>query len=267
VSLKNSNYSVETQKQQHSITTHLHSVSQKKKNGFQKHLQIRFKTMFRFEAMDSTAEPFQSNQQETSDDTQQQQPIAVTHPNLCAAITSWQNKNSIQSQNPLLQSPKAIESSPQSSTETTAMADASALGNVLWNHDTLQLPSTIVASNSKQPSATTTLRKEYQDLVAAMAEMKIKFDEDALQHTETQDTINSLQIQLQEKQTLLGKIVATASDTKIALEAVNASVREKRPLADQAERAEKRLTCLLASHRMNGTTFTNTMKEWFDYQT
>jgi hypothetical protein len=102
---------------------------------------------------------------------------------------------------------------------------------------------------------------------AATAEMKNFFDEDALQHTETQDTINSLQIQLQEKQTILGKIVATASDTTIALEVANASVREKCPLADQAERAENRLTCLLASHRMNGTTFTNTMKEWFEYQT
>jgi hypothetical protein len=111
------------------------------------------------------------------------------------------------------------------------------------------------------------LRKEYQDLVAARAEMKKKFDEDALQHIETQDTINSLYIQLQEKQTILGKIVATASDTKIALEAANASVRENRPLADQAETSEKRLTCLLTSHRMNSTTFTNTMKEWFEYQT
>jgi hypothetical protein len=144
------------------------------------------------------------------------------------------------------------------------MADAGALWDVLCNQETLQLPSTIVASNSKQPSAATTLRKEYQDLVAARAEMKKCFDEDTLQHTETQDTINSLQIQLQEKQTILGKIVATASGTKIALEAATA---EKCPLADQAERAEQRLTCLLASHRINGTTFTNTMKAWFNYQT
>jgi hypothetical protein len=79
------------------------------------------------------------------------------------------------------------------------MTDAGAHCNFLWNQDTLQLPSTIVASNSKQPSAATTLRKEYQDLVAARAEMKKCFDEDALQHTETQDTINSLKIQLQEK--------------------------------------------------------------------
>jgi hypothetical protein len=98
------------------------------------------------------------------------------------------------------------------------------------------------------------------------AEMKRKYDEDALQHTETQDTINSVQIQLQEKQTILGKIVATASATKIALEAATASVRGKRPLADQAERAEQRSTFLLTSHRMNGTTFTNTMKAWFNYQ-
>jgi hypothetical protein len=97
--------------------------------------------------------------------------------------------------------------------------------------------------------------------------MENKFDEDVLHHKETQFTINSLQIQLQEKQTILGKIVATASGTKTALEAATASVREKRPLADQADRAEQRSTCLLASHRMNGTTFTNTMKEWFDYQT
>jgi hypothetical protein len=198
--------------------------------------------MFRFETMESTAEPTQSNQQETSDDTRHRQPIAVTHQNLCAAITSWQNKNTIQSQNPLPQSPKAIESSPQSSTETTAMTDAGAHCNSLWKHDTLQLPSTIVASNSTQPSSATTLRKEYQDLVAETAEMENKFEEDVLHHTETQVTINSLQIQLQEKQTILGKIVATASDTKIALVAANASVREKRPLADQAERAEKRLT-------------------------
>jgi hypothetical protein len=119
------------------------------------------------------------------------------------------------------------------------MTDAGALLNVLWNQDTLQLPSTIVASSSKEPSAATTLQKEYQDLVAARAEMKNFFDEDALQHTETQDTINSLQIQLQEKQTILGKIVATASNTKIALEAATASIREKRPLADQAERESR----------------------------
>jgi hypothetical protein len=118
VSLKNLNYSVETQKQKHSTTTHPHSVSQQKQNDFQKHLQIRFKTMFRFETMESTAELIQSNQQETSDGTQQQQPIAVTHPNLCAAITSWQNENTIQSQNSLPQSLKAIETSPQSFTET-----------------------------------------------------------------------------------------------------------------------------------------------------
>jgi hypothetical protein len=65
----------------------------------------------------------------------------------------------------------------------------------------------------------------------------------------------------------MGKIVATASDTKKALQAATASVREKCPLADQADRAEQRSTCLLASHRMNGTAFTNTMKAWFDYQT
>jgi hypothetical protein len=152
--------------------------------------------MFCFEIMESTAEPIQSNQQETSGDNQQRQPIVVTHPNLCAAITSWQNENTIQSQNSLPQSPKAIETSPQSSTETTAMADVVKLWNDLWNPDTLQLPSTIVASNSKEPSATTSLRKDYQELVAARAEMEIKLAEDALQHTETQETINSLQIQL-----------------------------------------------------------------------
>jgi hypothetical protein len=128
--------------------------------------------MFRFETMESSAEPTQSNQQETSDDIRHRQPIAVTHQNMCAAITSWQNKNTIQSQTPLPQSPKAIESSPQSSTETTAMTDPGAHCNFLWNHDTLQLPSTIVASNSTQPSAATTLQKEYQDLVAERAEMK-----------------------------------------------------------------------------------------------
>jgi hypothetical protein len=81
-----------SKKQLHSIPTHPHSVSQQRQNGFQKHLQIRFETM------ESTAEPIQSNQQETSNDNQQRQPFAVTHPNLCAAITSWQNKNTIQSQ-------------------------------------------------------------------------------------------------------------------------------------------------------------------------
>jgi hypothetical protein len=86
------------------------------------------------------------------------------------------------------------------------MTDAGAHCKFLCNQDTLQLPSTIVTSNSKQPSAATTLQKEYQDQVAARAEMKKFFDEDALQHTETQDTINSLQIQLQEKQTILGSI-------------------------------------------------------------
>jgi hypothetical protein len=62
--------------------------------------------------MESIAEPIQSNQQETSNDNQQQQPIVITHPNMCAAITSWQNENTIQSQNSLPQSPKAIETSP-----------------------------------------------------------------------------------------------------------------------------------------------------------
>jgi hypothetical protein len=194
--------------------------------------------MFRFETMESTAEPTQSNQQETSDDTWHRQPIAVTNQNLCAAITSWQNKNTLQSQNPLPQSPKAIESSPQSSTETTAMTDAGAHRNSLWNHNTLQLPSTIVASNSTQPSAATTLRKEYQDLVAEKAEMENNMETYVLKHTETQDTINSLQIQLQEKQTILGEIAATAYGTETALEAATASVRKTRPLADQAEKAE-----------------------------
>jgi hypothetical protein len=248
-------------KQLQSIPTHLHSVSQQKQNGVQKHLQIRFETM------ESTAEPIQSNQQETSGNKQQRQPIAVTNPNLCAAITSWQNENTIQSQNSLLQSPKAIETSPQSSTETTAMADAVELWNNLWNQDTLlQLPSTIVVSNSKEPSAATTLQKDYKELVAARAEMEIKLAEDALQHRETQETINSLQIQLQEKQTILGKIVETTSDTKKAFEAATTSAREKRPQADQAERAELRLSILLTGHRMNGTTFTNTTKAWFNYQ-
>jgi hypothetical protein len=64
----------------------------------------------------------------------------------------------------------------------------------------------------------------------------------------------------------LGKIVATASDTTTSFEAATASVREKRPLADQVERAEQRSTILLAGHRMNGSTFTNTMKAWFNYQ-
>jgi hypothetical protein len=249
-----------------SIPTHLHSVSHQKQNSFQKYLQIRFETMFHFETMESTVEPIQSNQQETSDDTQQRQPIAVTHPDLCAAIISWQNENTIQSQDSLLQSTKAIETSPQSSTETIATADADELWNDLWNPDTLQLPSTIVASNSKKTYAATTLRKEYQDLVAARAEMEIKHAEDALQYTETQETINSLQIQLQEKQTILGKILETASNTKTAFEAATASVREKFPLADQAERAELRSKILLAVHRQNGTTFTNTMEAWFHYQ-
>jgi hypothetical protein len=75
--------------------------------------------MFRFETMESTAEPIQPNQRETSDDNQQRQPIAVTDPNLCAAITSWKNENTIQSQNSLPQSTKAIENSRQSFTKTT----------------------------------------------------------------------------------------------------------------------------------------------------
>jgi hypothetical protein len=74
--------------------------------------------MFRLETMESTADPIQSNQQETSDDAQQRQPIAVTHPNLCATITSWQNENTIESQNSLPQSTKAIKTSPQSFTKT-----------------------------------------------------------------------------------------------------------------------------------------------------
>jgi hypothetical protein len=84
--------------------------------------------------------------------------------------------------NSLPQSPKAIETSPQSSTETTVMADAVALRNNLWNPDTLQLPSTIVASNSEEPSAATTLRKDYQELVAARAEMEIKLADDAMSY-------------------------------------------------------------------------------------
>jgi hypothetical protein len=79
------------------------------------------------------------------------------------------------------------------------MTDAGTHCNSLWNHDTLQLPSTTAASNSTQPSAATTLQKEYQDLVAETAEMENKFEEYVLHHTETQVTINSLQIQLQEK--------------------------------------------------------------------
>jgi hypothetical protein len=51
-----------------------HSVSQQKQTGFQKRLQIHFKTM------EFTAEPIQSNQQEASNNNQQRQPIAVTHP-------------------------------------------------------------------------------------------------------------------------------------------------------------------------------------------
>jgi hypothetical protein len=61
-------------------------------------------------------------------------------------------------------------------------------------------------------------------------------------------------------------MIATASDTTTAFEAATTSKREKCPLADQAERAELCSTILLAGHRINGTTFTNTMKAWFNYQ-
>jgi hypothetical protein len=41
----------------------------------------------------------------------------------------------------------------------------------------------------------------------------------SLQHTDTQEEINALQAQLQEKQTILGRILESASNTKTAIEA------------------------------------------------
>jgi hypothetical protein len=58
-------------KQLQSITTHQHPASQQKQNSPQKRLHICFETMFRFETMESTAEPIQSNQQEISYGNQQ----------------------------------------------------------------------------------------------------------------------------------------------------------------------------------------------------
>jgi hypothetical protein len=96
--------------------------------------------------------------------------------------------------------------------------------------------------------------------------MEKELDEFALQHTEKYETINNaLQIQLQEKQSILDKLLETASNTKTAFKAATASVKEKRPQADQAKRAELRSSILLANHRLNGTTFTNSMKAWFNY--
>jgi hypothetical protein len=103
VSLKNSNCSVETQKitllhyyaSTFSLTTKTKRLPETSPNPFRYHGVYPVKPA----------------------GNKRRQPIAVTHPNLCATITSWQNKNTIQSQNSLPQSPKAIETSPQSFTE------------------------------------------------------------------------------------------------------------------------------------------------------
>jgi hypothetical protein len=65
----------------------------------------------------------------------------------------------------------------------------------------------------------------------------------------------------------LGKLIGTAYNTKTTFEVATASVEEKRPQANQAEKAERRLPILLADHRQEGTTFRDSMETLFSYGT
>ena len=146
------------------------------------------------------------------------------------------------------------------------MSDANDLRNELWNSETLQMPETITAANSKEPSVATTLRREYRDLVMAEATTATKFDDLSLQHTDIQQDINSLQLQLQAKQAILGKILEDADSAKTALEAATVSVKLKLPQTTQAEIAELRSSIILESHRTKGKAFKDANKSWFEYE-
>jgi hypothetical protein len=104
-------------KKLHSITMHQHPVSQQQQkrlpetspNPFQNHVSFQNHGVY-----------YRTNPVKPAENKRRQPATTAYYSNspcVCATIPSWQNENTIQSQNSLPQSPKAIETSPQSFTE------------------------------------------------------------------------------------------------------------------------------------------------------
>jgi hypothetical protein len=103
--------------------------------------------------MKSTPDSTSENQQPKNHGSQNRQPIAVlTHPDMYSAIITWQNNNTRQTQYSLQQTTEAPHTFLYPNSETPTMAT-----NELWNVNTLELPSTVVAANNPSPSNATIL--------------------------------------------------------------------------------------------------------------
>jgi hypothetical protein len=106
--------------------------------------------------MESTPDSTYKNQQPKNNGSRYRHPIAfLTHLNMYSVIITWQNINTRQTQYSLQQSTKAPNTLPHLDSKTPTMA------NELWNVDSLELPTSIVAANNLRPSNTTILSNEH----------------------------------------------------------------------------------------------------------
>ena len=83
------------------------------------------------------------------------------HTRCNTVIQSWQDEDIKQTQDSLWQSPKPSNTLPHPINKTTTMAAANSVAKNLWNKETSELPTTIAASASAEPTTAKTLQTEH----------------------------------------------------------------------------------------------------------
>jgi hypothetical protein len=166
------------------------------------------------------------------------QPIPVlSHTNVYSAIIIWKNNYTRQTQYSIQQTTKALHTFPYPKSETLTMTS-----NVLWNVNTLKLPSTIAAANAPRTSTTTTLSTKIAALEATRVTKAAEFDEFQSAHKDLKKKSN-------ETEEILAKDLATlqqlAAQTNVLVEV---TLRKKAVIAKIKERIDNLVNKAIPLH-------------------
>jgi hypothetical protein len=205
-----------------------------------------------------------------------------------SVIITWQNNNTRQTQYSLQQTTNSPHTFPYPNSETPTMAT-----DELWNVDSIELPSTIVAANAPSPSNATILSTEHTALEATHVTRVAEFDEFQSRHEElnkeaieikaslAKDLITLEQLAAQTEALLaathreeevfakftkrIKTLVNKATPLHKEIEAIKTQLIEKDTKAKRAKEAEVKATLhskiLLECHQSNGKVFIMAMKK------
>jgi hypothetical protein len=161
--------------------------------------------------------------------------------------------------------------------------------NVLWNVNTLELPSTITAANASSSSTTTTLSNKIEVLEATQVTKAAEFDDFKSDHKDLETRSKETKVRLEKDQTTLQHLADTLRKKDVIAkikERIDALVDKAAPLHEEIKKIETQLEkkvteannareveimaalcseVQLECHRSSGKAFIKAMKTWYKF--